>query len=546
MSLRNITLTLSLALAACVVLQPICESDVVSAQAAGYDSVIREVEKQLRSKEPSERAEAVEKVAATADKRAIKVVIDKVLTEWHHIYAMQMGRTLRYFKGQEAVEDIEKSIKKFNKGLEHGYRNLYFYTGIAEGKTEHGDKLINESLHQSKSNMIHLKAAVIEAIALAKRDDLAVEIAKLIASKEKDYLKDPLVPICAATALARLANDTNKFTIVDSMAEALEFYHENDRIRYYISQACARISGEKAFTDHRFWRLWAQTKGSLEEESRKGHTDEAKPKPKFFGTEAVGNRLVFVIDRSGSMGAPAKMPPAPKKEEPPEEKDENITGKGSKSDKEKKEEEANKEPPPPDYSKVKIKLDLAKVELCHTLTYLPEDYEFNVVIYSTNHDYLINSIKGYVKATEANKKKFIAEIQKLTAEGATNIHGAVTRAFCVTAKGQVDKKSDPGLDPEVFRSGAETIFFLTDGFATHSDYGLGSSSGRGSSPAPDGADPFGQGQNENMIMDFSRINTFRKSIINTVGIGPHDQGLLRAMADMSGGVYKDLTGAAGN
>ncbi|MCA8940200.1 MAG: hypothetical protein KDB07_10340, partial [Planctomycetes bacterium] len=194
-----------------------------------------------------------------------------------------------------------------------------------------------------------------------------------------------------------------------------------------------------------------------------------------------------------------------------------------------------KEVPPPDYSKVKNKLDLAKVELIYTLEQLDDEFEFNVVVYDTKHDYLISGMEKLYKATSSTKKKFIAEIKKLQTAGATNIHGSLVRAF-KTNRGAMTK-GDPSLAKEGFDSGAETIFFLTDGAACFCDESTAQdASGMGNGPFASG---------EKLFPDIVRINTFRKVVINTVGIGPHDRGLLSALAGSSGGIYKDLSGNGG-
>lgn len=47
-----------------------------------------------------------------------------------------------------------------------------------------------------------------------------------------------------------------------------------------------------------------------------------------------------------------------------------------------------------------------------------------------------------------------------------------------------------------------------------------------------------------IVDDIARVNTFRKMVIHTVGIGIHDSGLLSYLAATNGGTYTDLSGAA--
>jgi hypothetical protein len=46
------------------------------------------------------------------------------------------------------------------------------------------------------------------------------------------------------------------------------------------------------------------------------------------------------------------------------------------------------------------------------------------------------------------------------------------------------------------------------------------------------------------VDDIRRMNVFRKCVINTVGIGPHDGRLIQALAEMSGGEYVDRSAVA--
>jgi hypothetical protein len=95
--------------------------------------------------------------------------------------------------------------------------------------------------------------------------------------------------------------------------------------------------------------------------------------------------------------------------------------------------------------------------------------------------------------------------------------------------------------------GAETIFFLTDGSPTVSD----DSSDIGEVGRPDKNGQVkkmvGNGKMcvpENIVAEIKRVNTFRKCVIHTVGIGPHDSRLMGELARISGGTYTDRTGVA--
>ena len=116
-------------------------------------------------------------------------------------------------------------------------------------------------------------------------------------------------------------------------------------------------------------------------------------------------------------------------------------------------------------------------------------------------------------------------------------------AFCLSDRGFFNwHKTDPASDTECLNSGATTIFFLTDGSPTISD----DTTDKGKVGRP-GGPMRGNGRMvipQNIIDDIKRVNTFRKVVIHTIGIGPHNGQLLGALARMSGGEYINRSGVA--
>jgi hypothetical protein len=182
---------------------------------------------------------------------------------------------------------------------------------------------------------------------------------------------------------------------------------------------------------------------------------------------------------------------------------------------------------------VRTKLDLAKVELNWTLSKLPEDMSFNVVVYEAKHRMIDETTEGLVQATEANKQRFRTLVLGLKANGGTNIHGSLTRALRITKRKPVE--ADPALDKRAMLEGADTIFFLTDGRPSWSD----DSTGYGEVHPKWGAIGNGKFCKPDAILgDISRINTFRKVVIHTIGISEdHDKELMEKLAHQNHGEY---------
>jgi len=491
----------------------------------------------IKAQKGGDPVSEVEALIKENDKSSAKKAAKLVQGQKDPMLAQRMGNEFRNLTDADAIESLGKEIEKFGKG-DDVFTALWLLSGLAFGTSTEGTKVIEDMIFETNDREVFLKAAALEAMRDAVRTDMSGLLVKLFTpDPEKGFEKKweddyALVPITGILTAGFLSTDQTKFEMMQCVVNLLK-HVENDRVQFFAAQAASRISGLPAYVNEDFWVNWILQKGNIAggEEVEPGRTSGGeKAPPEFFGTPAIGKRIVFVIDISGSMAGPVQMPPQdPPK--PKKEKRDDITGgdgDGKDGDDDESEEEKR-----PDYSQVKTKLDLAVTELKFTIENLDDDFLINVVTYNNAHDYLIPSWKSFQKSTDAVKKKFIAALDKLTPTSATNIHGAMMRAFRTTENGEI--KGDPALDETAISKGAETIFFLTDGFpcwddeTTSQDPQTAIGNGPFCTPGP-------------IIKDVWRVNIFRKTVIHTVGIGPHDRGLMEALAANSGGTYKDLSG----
>ena len=93
--------------------------------------------------------------------------------------------------------------------------------------------------------------------------------------------------------------------------------------------------------------------------------------------------------------------------------------------------------------------------------------EWKEFLDDTGHDWIDGSNKEFVQATEGNKAKFIKKVEDLNWAALTNIHGGLMRALRLSAKG--DDAAEPAVDPDCVLTGADSIVFLTDGWASWTD-----------------------------------------------------------------------------
>ncbi|MCB9934080.1 MAG: HEAT repeat domain-containing protein [Planctomycetes bacterium] len=522
-------------------------------QADPAEEAVRIAGKKIGEKNPDVRAQAVEDLARANNKAGTTLIMQCLATEDDGPAGYRMAEAVRMLTSEEALEVIEKNVLKWTKP-ENLFGAYWTFMGLSGQNSEPANAILRKAIDESKDDDIYLRSAAIEAMAETGRTDMADLLLKVLKSYDPDWdEKSPIIVLTSVQGAPKMVGggDTKKRNeVVLALADILE-KTKDDRIQWFTCTALSKITGEDTYIEAGFWRWWVEMGGKKVERREEGATVAGRDVPKFFKAAAVGKRVMFVIDISGSMQHPVELPPEMKKPPEPEpKKEEGPTTGGGKSGKKGDSDEEEKKPviPPPDYSKVKSKLDLAKVELIHTLRHLPDDYWFNIVIYHTAHDMIDGSNKEFVQASEANKAKFIKKVEGLNWASLTNIHGALTRSFCVNKKKTLDpmkigkNTNNPAWDPECLRTGATTIFFLTDGTPTISDDCTDTGQvGRQGGPM------IGNGrfcQTNNIALDIKRLNVFRKAVINTVGIGPHDGTLLGALAQMSGGEYIDRSGIA--
>ena len=203
----------------------------------------------------------------------------------------------------------------------------------------------------------------------------------------------------------------------------------------------------------------------------------------FYGIETRSNRIVFVLDRSGSMAAPVPQ------RGPITGKDKHLPG--------------------------KTKLEVAKNQLARTIRKLDAGVRFAVVFYS--HDVKVwKNPPRLIQATSKNKRKAIDWFMKLGPEGSTMIFAALHKALAYAKVGGGGKSS---TDPW----GADTIYLLSDGAPT----------------VPGGSDALKGPALAKAVKRFLDANHAFGCVVNTVGVGPrHNRALMMSLARETGGTYK--------
>jgi hypothetical protein len=265
--------------------------------------------------------------------------------------------------------------------------------------------------------------------------------------------------------------------------------------------------------------------------------------PSFFGITTEGERFCYVIDMSDSMCK--EISPSAKPSTTPE------TGPRRKKKK------ATLDESDLPWHLIKTRWDLAREQLRISLSRLTPDKHFSVVWFGTDSGTL-DACKGMVKATKANIDRVIKELDSIKTgpadpvkapdgvlRGDTNLHAGLRRAFGLAGRGFVDEAAY--VDPEALTEGCDTIFLLSDGapswddfHVVDKDYGEGkvvvnSEYGAAAQRTPNLVYHGPYDQDEWLVEDVRRMNSFRRIRLHAIGLGEANMRLLERLAEMGHG-----------
>lgn len=398
------------------------------------------------------------------------------------------------------------------------------------------------------SESVFFRAAAVEALATGKAPELEQLVPELCAALPKKPAEKAVMLGALSTAVLRTANKkTRTESPWQRMALALVATLEDETVPRNARLAVARhlakaLETDKVALEADFWRaeLVAEVAEKKEKDAKRQGKKVDYVKPTFFGVEASGERIAYVIDLSDSMLEPVaglelkpKGPtsgPKPKKEKGALPTEEDIP-----------------------WHLVKTRFDLAREHLKLSLLRLGEEQSFAVITFGTRAE-LLDGIPGMVPATAGNVKKAIAALDGIriggpqmgkphgVLQGNTNLHSGLRLAFRVRDKGVVDEFEHVELTG--FEEGCDTIFLLSDGDPTDDDYPVEDADyGDGQvvtdresrDEAPRTARLIYPGPYvlwDRLLQDVRRMNLFREVEIHCIAIGEVQQGWLQRLADL--------------
>lgn len=345
-----------------------------------------------------------------------------------------------------------------------------------------------------------------------------------------------------ATGLSRSGNSQTRLTsewqkVAYSMIAILEREDVPRTAKLVIARHLAKALGaERVVLEADAWR--ALLAGRKQEAKEKRGKVPEYARPRFFGVEASGERICYVIDLSDSMCEP--IPEALKAEHagPP------VTPGAPK--------ERKGRPDAEDipWHLVATRFDLAREHLRLSLGRLSDEQSFCIVTFGDRAQ-LLDGLGGMTKASHANTRKAMKALDEIeigaalpdrphgTLLGQTNIHAALKTAFRLGRKGLVDEYEY--VDQDTFLEGCDTIFLLSDGDPTCDDYTVKDvdygdgwvgdpESGERHERTPE-LNYFGPYANwPRLLEEAERLNMFREVEIHCISIGDVDATWLSRLA----------------
>jgi len=551
-----------------------------------WEATKAEWSKSLRSEDWALRQKAVDAYVksnhAEAAMALVKTLEDKKapLNQAQRYYVL--GK-LGEFSSELAVRAVTRAMAKWTT-VDMVYDSYLVLKGFARCEDPAVHAIVS-ALVKDSSTGIWVKAAALESMGDSRKSHFIDVLMEFITVVGEAWDNDEaILPISAMSAIGRCYAQPKdakaRLPLLSKFRDMLDPEKggfRNDRVRFWVARTFADVANLPEATEDLWWIDWYLLEIEKGTVGADGKPPESPVKPSatkqkidFIGMPAIGRRVVFCLDLSLSMNE--ELDPAVREAAEKRENERGPARTGGDRDKEgkvKKEEKL-------DWENIKTKLDLAKAYLLRSLdqfaaaeeqrmkdleewkkggkpgkrsgsrgkSILEEPFMFNIVVYATKVQLLDPGTTSFVAATDkeiARFKKLVTDY--LEGEGMTNIHGALLEGFRITEGKKVE--GDPALNSNALLKGADTVFFMTDGWGSWSDDSTELDWDKRKKNPPPTQKAVGNGKfiyAEDILVDFERLNRFRKVTVNTVGIGNHDRPLMRGLALQSRGQYVDFSG----
>jgi predicted nucleic acid-binding Zn-ribbon protein len=388
------------------------------------------------------------------------------------------GRALAREEDAAQEKSLASLLKSQRKG-KHGARR-YSLQLIGASRTSAADEVLFGMLADAKEPMV--RQTLIEVLTQGAIEWGSDELR----TRFHDALLETLILDASWFVRSEAVGALSQIRSRDAIPVLIErLEEEQGRMLDDLSHALVSLTGQDFHGNVALWRRWWAENGEAfivppldeirqaqqeKEQERRGST--------FFGISTESNRVLYVIDLSGSMNF--SMIP---RDNPDDEqgKEYDMPRKGERS-----------------------RLAEAKLSLEKAIAGTARGGLFNIIFYASDVWPWSDSLEEF---TDESASEAMEMVSRLEAIGATNIYGALKAALEMAGADPGDRWAEPDID---------TIYFLSDGRASV-----------GLATEPD------------EILRFVReLNASAGIVIHTIGLsGAQDAYLLRSLAEQNGGTY---------
>ncbi|MFH1421949.1 MAG: hypothetical protein ABIH42_04460 [Planctomycetota bacterium] len=346
-----------------------------------------------------------------------------------------------------------------------------------------------------------MRIILLEALA-SKNGEIVVQTLLEAIDDSKDEV--------ACTAIRALGDKRDENTIEPIISFMEKLARKKDRGRIYndCRIALEKITGKKGPEEAKDWRNWYE---SYKTGGDSGGQQNPKPvlgggdfkTSSFFGLTIDSDRIIFVIDVSGSMTVADPPPEAWVPDRDLGKLETTAVDEEEKKKKEKELEEIKK-----NWEKERQRIYRVKKELVRVIDSLDKSVKFNIIAFSDQ----ISSWKDKLQpASSGNMSNAKAWVEALNADGLTCTDGAIREAF-----------KDKDVD---------TVVLLSDGAPTH----IGG----------EGRAEWGGHQDSMAIIGsiyswLEENNKFRKVTIHTIGFKGANFEFMEKLAKDNNGTFRDI------
>jgi hypothetical protein len=511
-------MSMALALAAAAAFLPQAQDDKAWAEALAY------FQTNGVSRDPVERRQAVEEISRTLSEKREKQALPMVIAFLRNEFAREgaSGRSEEKVSG-EVLESALRLLRKFStkesvaemtKLAKQPKENVRVRAQLLWALADHGDLKDLTDLADDKNPIIQI--AAVDAV-VEKADPASLPLLLRLLSEPRTWE----VKWAALLGLEKKGDDSILDSLIDTFAKCRI---DEGRLKdLYVRILRKLLKSEMDTDDANAWKAAWQAK-KTGADSAPGST--VADMTQFYGLKTRSTRLVFVLDKTGSMTEPGSEPERPAYKLPTE---------ASGSDKEPPADRAARE----ECARIvkrwaataaKTRIDVARKELINTLFVLSPKVHFNVIWFEATPTPWKQEL---VPASWANKLEAIQATDKVVASGGTNIWDALELGFRMIETAQAKTGASPvAIDKKVnyatATNGVDTMFLMSDGRPTVGRIAT----------------------TDDVIFELKKVNRLRKVTVHTICVGDvipgtavldrPDPAFLKRVADLNNGDFVQI------